>query len=430
MARASRPVHAYRIMVCYISSRKLIDKSDRVVLDRSRPSGPPAPAHAGGRLHGLDSLRAVAVVVVILHHTRGNAVPGILQPIHSYGWMGVDLFFVLSGYLIGFQLLRHYAAGRTPSLVDFYVRRGFRILPAYMLVLALYYAAPSLREQLEMVPLWRFLSFTMNLGFDRSEGAAFSHAWSLCVEEHFYLLFPLVCILLMRRPSVKGAAVAIGCIVAAGGAVRSFSWIWFVDPVLHRLGADAAMEAVYPEYIYYPTYTRLDGLLVGVTLAGIKVFRPGWWAWAMRRGHGLELAGLALVAYAVWLFADRVSLAGSLFGFPILSVGLGLLLASGVSANGVLARVRIPGAATLAMLAYSLYLTHKAVMHLDRLLLADWLPLKGITGLAIYGASSCAVAVALYLLVERPFLRFRERLLPGRSVRGPSSPRVAWQKSP
>src|SRR3954465_5452167 len=91
------------------------------------------PAHAGGRLHGLDSLRAVAVVVVILHHTWGNAVPGILQPIHSYGWMGGDLFF----FLIGFQLLRHYAAGRTPSLADFYVRRGFRILPAYMLVLAL-----------------------------------------------------------------------------------------------------------------------------------------------------------------------------------------------------------------------------------------------------------------------------------------------------
>src|SRR3954451_6747188 len=286
------------------------------------------PAHAGGRLHGLDSLRAVAVVVVILHHTWGNAVPGILQPIHSYGWMGVDLFFVLSGYLIGSQLLRQYAAGRTPSLADFYVRRGFRVLPAYMVVLAIYCLAPSLREQPEMVPLWRFLSFTMNLGFDRSKGAAFSHAWSLCVEEHFYLLFPLVCILLMRRPSVKGAAVAAGCIVIAEVVIRLFSWIWLVGPVVHLDGADAAMEAIYPEYIYYPTYTRLDGLLVGVTLAGIKVFRPGWWAWAMQRGHGLEVAGLLLVVCAVWLFADRVSLASSVFGFPILSAGLGLLLAS------------------------------------------------------------------------------------------------------
>src|SRR3954469_11935729 len=88
-------------------------------------------------------------------------------------------------------------------------------------------------------------------------------------------------------------------------------------------------------------------------------------------------------------------LSANLLGFPILSAGLGLLLVSSVSANGVLARVRIPGAATLAVLAYSLFLTHKAVMHLDRLLLADWLPLEGITGLAIYGASSCAVAVAL-----------------------------------
>jgi peptidoglycan/LPS O-acetylase OafA/YrhL len=244
--------------------------------------------------------------VVVLHHTWGNAVPGILQPIHAYGWMGVDLFFVLSGYLIGSQLLRQYAAGRAPSLADFYVRRGFRILPAYMLVLAIYSSAPSLREQPKMVPLWRFLSFTMNLGFDRSEGAAFSHAWSLCVEEHFYLLFPLVCILLMRRPSVKGPAVAAGCIVVAGAAIRLFSWIWLVGPVVRLHGADAAMEAVYPEYIYYPTYTRLDGLLAGVTLAAIKVFRPGWWGWAMQRGHSLEFAGLSLVAYAVWLFAERV----------------------------------------------------------------------------------------------------------------------------
>jgi len=390
----------------------------------------PAPVHSGGRLHGLDSLRAIAVLVVVLHHTWGNAVPGILQPIQAYGWMGVDLFFVLSGYLIGSQLLRQYAAGRAPSLADFYVRRGFRILPAYLLVLAIYSSAPSLREQPKMVPLWRFVSFTMNLGLDRSEGAAFSHAWSLCVEEHFYLLFPLVCILLMRRPSVKGTVVAAGCIVVAGAAIRLFSWIWLVGPVVRLHGADAAMEAVYPEYIYYPTYTRLDGLLAGVTLAAIKVFRPGWWGWAMQRGHSLEFAGLSLVAYAVWLFAERVSLGANLFGFPILSAGLGLLLASSVSANGVLARVPIPGTATLAALAYSLYLTHKAVMHLDRLLLADWLPLESLAGLAIYGASSCAVAAALYLLIERPFLRVRERLLPGSYVPGSSSPRIAWQKSP
>jgi peptidoglycan/LPS O-acetylase OafA/YrhL len=234
----------------------------------------------------------------------------------------------------------------------------------------------------------------------------------------------------MHRPSVKGAAVAAGCIVIAEVVIRLFSWIWLVGPVVHLDGADAAMMAIYPEYIYYPTYTRLDGLLVGVTLAGIMVFRPGWWAWAMQRGHSLGLAGLALVAYAVWLFAERVSLSANLLGFPILSAGLGLLLVSSVSANGVLARVRIPGAATLAVLAYSLYLTHKVVMHLDRLLLADWLPLEGIVGLAVYYASSWAVAAMLYLLIERPFLRFRERLLPGRYVRGPSSSRIAWHNSP
>jgi peptidoglycan/LPS O-acetylase OafA/YrhL len=214
----------------------------------------------------------------------------------------------------------------------------------------------------------------------------------------------------MRRPSVKKAAIVAGCIVIAGGAIRLLSWIQFVGPVVALNGADAAMQAIYSEFIYYPSYTRLDGLLVGVTLAAIMVFRPGWWALAMQRGHSLEFAGFALVSCAVWLFAERVSLGANVFGFPILSAGLGLLLASSVSANGVLARVRIPGAAALAVLAYSLYLTHKVVMHLDRLLLADWLPLEGIAGLPIFYVSCCAVAAALNLLIEQPFLRLRERL--------------------
>src|SRR3954466_5947856 len=112
-------------------------------------------------------MRAIAILLVMRWDVPVVLGPGIWSGPARYGWMGVDLFFVLSGYLIGSQLLRQYAAGRTPSLADFYVRRGFRILPAYLLVLAIYYLAPPLREQPEMVPLWRFLSFTMNLGFDR-----------------------------------------------------------------------------------------------------------------------------------------------------------------------------------------------------------------------------------------------------------------------
>jgi peptidoglycan/LPS O-acetylase OafA/YrhL len=393
-----------------------------------RPSGREgtmtAPPLTGGRFQGLDLLRAIAILVVALHHTWSNAVPDLLIPVHEFGWMGVDLFFVLSGYLIGSQLLRQYTTGRAPSPADFYARRALRILPAYLLVLTGYFLLPQLREQPEMAPLWKFLTFTMNLGFDRSKGGAFSHAWSLCVEEYFYLLFPVVCIALMHRPSLRRAVCASCFVAIAGAVVRLFSWTCVVGPFIKAYGADEALQVVYTEYIYYPTYTRLDGLLVGVILAAIRIFRPLFWDRAMQHGHCLGLSGLALVACAVWLFSDRVSLSATVVGFPILSIGLGLLLASSVSANGLLARVRIPGAGTTATLAYSLYLSHKAVMHLDRSLLAHWMSLEGAVGLLVYGGSSLAAAGMLHLCIERPCLRIRDRLLRRGTKAAPLSQRV------
>jgi len=405
------PLHTSRLVVLWFNGmghwiRSVQWRSLRFWRERLGPA-----SSAAGRQPGLDLLRAVAILVVALHHTWTDAVPEILIPVQRFGWMGVDLFFLLSGYLIGSQLLRPHATGLRPSLREFYVRRALRILPAFLVVLAAYYLVPHLREDPNMAPLWRFLTFTMNLGFDRSKGAAFSHAWSLCVEEYFYLLFPLVCVALMYRPSLRWAVSAIGLVAIAGLLVRFVSWMFFVGPFLNLHGADAADAVIYPEYIYYPTYTRLDGLLIGVTLASIRFFRPAWWGWAMERGHGLGAGGLALTGCAIWLCIDRTSLSASVFGFPLLSLGLGLLLASSLSANGVLARLKLPGVGVIATLAYSFYLTHKAVMHLDRLFISNWVALKGSVGLLIYAATCFAAAYALHVAVERPFLRMRERLL-------------------
>jgi peptidoglycan/LPS O-acetylase OafA/YrhL len=104
--------------------------------------------------------------------------------------MGVDLFFVLSGYLIGSQLLKPFRSGEHPRLWDFYRRRLYRILPAYLAVLALYFLVPVWREQDGISPLWQFLTFTENFFVDYAKNEAFSHVWSLCVEEHFYCCCP------------------------------------------------------------------------------------------------------------------------------------------------------------------------------------------------------------------------------------------------
>ena len=111
-------------------------------------------------------MRAIAILWVMLFHFRNSQIPAGLHEIARTGWMGVDLFFVLSGYLIGSQLLRPYLSGAQPSLPDFYLRRAFRVLPAYLTVLALYLAVPMFREAPSLSPTWQFLTFTENFRID------------------------------------------------------------------------------------------------------------------------------------------------------------------------------------------------------------------------------------------------------------------------
>jgi peptidoglycan/LPS O-acetylase OafA/YrhL len=174
---------------------------------------PISPRHAG-----IDFLRAVAILCVMAYHLDG---PDLRLPAWTHnGWMGVDLFFVLSGYLIGLQVLRPYGAGLPVDWVRFFQRRAWCILPAYLAVLALYLAVPAWRESDAMAPLWQFLTFTTNLFPDYARQRAFSHAWSLCLEEHFYLLLPAVVWLLARAPTARRVAGCAVLLLSGGIALR------------------------------------------------------------------------------------------------------------------------------------------------------------------------------------------------------------------
>ena len=347
----------------------------------------------------------------MLFHISGS-LPGGLASVAQFGWMGVDLFFVLSGYLIGSQLLKPYRTGERPRLWEFYRRRLYRILPAYLVVLALYSLVPAWKEQDGMSPLWQFLTFTENLFVDYAKNEAFSHVWSLCVEEHFYLLLPILVLWLSRKPALWKTASLIAFFIAVGIGIRAYVLFHVLRPL--SLTADG-FAITYIERIYYPTYTHFDGLLAGVGLALIRIFRPGWWAAVSQRGHQLFLFGTCLTGLCFWLFLHRfasvtgAAAVGTIVGYPLLSLGLGLLVASSISANGLLARVRIPGATLVATLAFSLYLTHKEVVHLDHQYLAG-IESRGVgTMLMLYAVTCMAAAAVLYLCVERPFMILRDR---------------------
>ncbi|PDX85467.1 hypothetical protein CHR60_14840, partial [Faecalibacterium prausnitzii] len=152
-----------------------------------------------------------------------------------------------------------------------------------------------------------------------------------CVEEHFYLLFPLLAIALTRRPALWKGAVAVAALVLAGIALRAWVWNGLDDNANHWV-----------ERIYYPTWMRLDGLLFGVTLAAVRAYRPQWWEAMMRRSGWLALAGVLAVAAAIARSQQRLGFGASVFGFPVVSLGMALLVAAGASERRWTGRLRVP----------------------------------------------------------------------------------------
>jgi peptidoglycan/LPS O-acetylase OafA/YrhL len=315
----------------------------------------------------------------------------------------VDLFFVLSGYLIGGQLLAPLARGRNAKLRRFFARRALRILPAYLVVLAIYFLLPAWREYPEIFPFWKFLLSVQNIGL--RGGTAFSHAWSLAVEDQFYLLLPFILLFVSRW---RGAGLLVpGLIVLGGLALRTFL-------AFHNLTETGVTFRGYQTWIYYATWTRLDPLVFGVTLAAIEKFRPRWWTTITNFAPWLWLPALVAIACGLYLGeTDEVTVTMCIWQFPLIALGMAALLVCALSPRSLLSRKKIPGAAFIASVAYSAYLIQKLVIHF----VVQFCSAHNITltsAPALLGIQLCifAAATVLFLAVERPFLQLRHRLAP------------------
>ena len=365
------------------------------------------------RVHGLDTLRALAIALVVLHHyvlfvSRADTFGWVGE----IGWAGVDLFFALSGYLIGNQIFAGLAGPQRFSLARFYGRRLLRTLPNFYVVLALYYLWPWFRDGAPMLPLWRFLSFTQNILL--VPGSGFSHAWSLCIEEQFYLLLPACALLIAAvrssKTSLRWAWGAIILAFAAGMAVRGVVWTELVD------GSARPMNHYY-RYIYYSTFCRFDELVAGVALALLKNFHAGAWRRLTAHGNLALGAGSAVVAISFVLFlSDHYGFAMTVFGYPMLALGFALLIVAALGQRSLLRSLRMPGAQQLALWSYALYLTHKQVC----ILAAGPLAERGFgpespVAIGVSLALSLLSGWLLYRLVETPFMALRERYLPSSS---------------
>ena len=356
------------------------------------------------RQPGLDLLRALAIILVVVYHAAlfGFKLPGRID---RFGWIGVDLFFVLSGYLIGGQLLAALARDQRIKLGRFFSRRALRIMPAYFVVLAIYFLLPAWREYPEMSqPLWKFLLSVQNIALHG--GTAFSHAWSLAVEDQFYLALPFLLLFLYRRPR---AAIIVPCLIVAGGiGLRTF--LAAQNPSVDGGVSFRGFQA----WIYYPTWTRLDPLVFGVVLAAIERFRPNWWQRLINCAPWLLLPGLGLIVYALYLGETKnLTVVACVWQFPLIAVGMAAILVCAVSPRLPLCRVAIPGAAFIASIAYSAYLIQKLVINgAEQFCTNHGIDLTSVP--ALLGVELCVyiAATILFLSIERPFLLLRRSLAP------------------
>lgn len=362
------------------------------------------------KIFGLDFLRAIAIILVFLWHYRRYGCPDWLTGIAKFGWTGVDLFFVLSGYLIGGQLFSKIANNQPISAYEFYFKRFFRIIPAYIVVLILYYSIPSFNEKDAMSPLWKFLTFTMNFGLDYQNAGAFSHAWSLCIEEQFYLILPILIIFLTKIKAENKAVLILLGLFAFGIIVRIYSWQTFVSPIYEDKENMALIGNTFSKYVYYPTYNRLDGLLVGVAIALIFSFRPKTRDWLMNKGNYLFGLGIIILTATYFICQNQFAFHTAILSYPLVSIGYGFLVIAVLSTTCFINKFNFKIFSFLATISYSVYLTHKQLNHIVQNLLADHDVNKNLSLLICFLVSIIG-GLILHIIIERPFLILRDRLL-------------------
>jgi peptidoglycan/LPS O-acetylase OafA/YrhL len=366
------------------------------------------------RMRGLDLLRAAAIALVLMSHYRSfvSHAPSF-GAIGSIGWAGVDLFFVLSGYLIGNQLLAPIARGETFSLKLFFARRLMRTLPNYYAVLAIYLLMPlwfphSAILGTSAASLWQFLTFTQNFGL--AYGQTFTHSWSLCIEEQFYVIMPLAVLVLARwSRSPRLAWGVLGAAVTAGVCARAYAW------VAHGHDAFAAE-------VYYSSFCRSDELLFGVAIAMLRNFHAGLFARLLRHGNMLLAAGLAMATAVLVCISNELPtpFLASAFGFSLVAASFALLTCAALSPQCLLNRLWIPGAASLALWSYAVYLVHKPIF----MALRPWCARFGVDtqaplSILVIMAIGTFGGWVLFRIVETPFMTLRACWFPAALARQP-----------
>lgn len=355
----------------------------------------------------LDILRCIAVFLVMFSHGGGNIWPALAQR----GWVGVDLFFVLSGFLISGLLFSEYKARRSISLKRFFVRRGLKIYPSFYVFLILSQTLAYLVFR-TTAPMSHYLSeifFVQNYWH-----GVWDHTWSLGVEEHFYIFLPLLLLCFIR------------------------TWANQADPfrALPRMFVAVALSCIFfravsvclepPNFglAYTGSHNRVDALFFGVLLGYYFHFRPQLLEQLLLplRNRVLLAMGSVSLLSVIWLF-PRDSRIFSTFGFSCVYLGFGGVLLLSLYVHGILPGTiaRYVGAMGAALAAvgtysYSIYLWHGPAAAwfpglVKRLLNVSFNPNERFV---VFVIGSLLIGIAMSKIIEYPILQLRDRIFPAR----------------
>jgi peptidoglycan/LPS O-acetylase OafA/YrhL len=350
------------------------------------------------RLASLDLLRFVAVSLTLAQH---YPVPAIVL---HFGWMGVDLFFVLSGFLVTGLLFSEYRARGDADATRFLVRRAFKIYPPFWAMIAVTCAVLyATHARLSAKALACELLFLQNYG-----PALWVHTWSLAVEEHFYLAAALVFVA-WRRPEIRAFVRRIGypaavCAVPIGILVLRCASVALIPRNYKLLGSG--------------THMRLDALFSGSVLAYFYHWHPKELAAFVHRFRvALWVAIPALLAPMAFVetWGYFVETIGFTNVYLAADAALLLTLYAPSLEDGAISSVGRM-ASVLGRYSYGTYLWH---VPLEQMVLVRWTPWMfvpaSVHGYLLFAAASFAVGVVLTKLIEAPSLAIRDRLFPGRA---------------
>jgi peptidoglycan/LPS O-acetylase OafA/YrhL len=342
------------------------------------------PAH-GARVPSLDGLRALSITLVILSHLLGTdgfpLGPRAFGAAGDLGFLGVRVFFVISGYLITKLLIAEHAKHGRISLSGFYIRRAYRILPAaYAMVLAIALASAIGGLPLHEHDILAALTYTTNFHYERSW--ELGHLWSLSVEEQFYLLWPVLLLIFGVRRIVPVSA----AMLVLAPIFRALAWRYMDH------ADDVVMEA-------FPCV--MDAIAAGCLLAGARTWldRQRWYRW-LTAGPGF------LVVVAAICFAEIPTnhlMIDYVVDISVMNLALAILVDRFVRyPDGPVGRVlNWAPLMFVGTLSYSLYLWQQPFLNHQ--------VHRTITGWPVNVVLAIACALGSYYLVEKPFLALRDR---------------------